>query len=692
MSSAQPSSVEGSPQLAANDPYVDSLISDLNSLGLSPKVSASDIPKAAKDYLKYHFSPESRDPGVSPSDLSKAYIGLVQKLPLNDIVARVVLHAIVLPQTCPEPSADENDAFNLSVHALETLKDHLDAVPPTSPAWTEPLIEKIVDRMMAFIRYYVREIVAKNRTTDFQAVAGHDFHRLVIMVLNVMSQKHPLMKEDLKSIANAQRLKLRNFVADVIPALLVTYQSIEPSERKNFVVMAFHYIKTLQFLSTPSACRDTLNTNFFRFFAQSPTTNDAFASAFILVANFYRDTMLSLNSRQLEATNLSIVFAYHFLVPFIERDSSCVALLKAGFSRTSCELFSAILAAMHLYAVDGVPGPKQKGIIISSGDALCSISSRLSERMHLEGHVRVELFYEYDHPYQLREFDRALRSLPQEAAFGSTFAEDQLEYMTIYVNLLKPYLAYHDILEKAAKRFLGQPECAGESPVWKSFVSQIDRLEKVRIIFAESWRDVCQAPNCPSGDGLKTNVSLSRCSGCQMIHYCSRTCQQHHWQNGHKQHCALIKKERSKTGRLTGLPSRHDIYFMNGIARMTLARHPPFSHNAVPAGFVRHMDFTMSPPVLTLKSLNNPIYNESTRIVIGEDEMMNRTVRSRALSFMRETWEVGVVYYKKFPPGDSFNEEALTFLDWTVAPDGNLLYTPVNLDSFDLSKMLGIAL
>ncbi|KAF8916434.1 hypothetical protein CPB85DRAFT_1559538 [Mucidula mucida] len=519
--------------------FLDGLVSDLNSQGLSP-VSVDDIARVTTDY----FSPESSDPW--------------------------------------------------------TLKDHLNFMPPASPAWMEPLTEKIIDKMMAFIRYYVREIVAKNRSTDFQAVAEHDFHRLVIMFLKVMSQKHPLMIEDLHSPANAQRLKLRNFIADVIPALLVTYKSIEPSGRNNFVVLAFYFVKTFQFLSTPRACRDTLNSNFFRPFEQSPTTNDAFASAFILLINLYRDTMLSLNSRQLESTNLSIVFAYNFILPLLERDSSCIVLLKAGFFRTSCELFSAILAAMHLYAVDGVPGPKQKGIIISSGDALCSISRCLSERMHLEGHVRIELFYEFDHPYQLREFDRARRSVPQEAAFGSTFEEDQLEYMTIYVDCLKPYLVYHDILEKAAKRFLGQPECAGDSPVWKSFVSEIERLEKSRIIFAESYLSSAEC------DVLLTAAVLKQRCRSPVVRAVNSF--------------NTVKKERSKTGRLTGLPSRRDVYFMNGIACMTLARHAPFARNAVPVGLVRHKDFTQSPPKLTLRPLVDPIYNENTRIVIGEDE------------------------------------------------------------------------
>ncbi len=119
---------------------------------------------------------------------------------------------------------------------------------------------------------------------------------------------------------------------------------------------------------------------------------------------------------------------------------------------------------------------------------------------------------------------------------------------------------------------------------------------------------------------------------------------------------------------------------------MTLARHAAFARNAVPVGLVRHMDFTQSPPVLTLRPLVDPIYNENTRIVIGEDELMDGAARRQALSFMRVTWEVGVVYYRKFPPGDSFNEVALTFLDWIVGPDGRLLHSPVNLDRFDPSK------
>lgn len=49
------------------------------------------------------------------------------------------------------------------------------------------------------------------------------------------------------------------------------------------------------------------------------------------------------------------------------------------------------------------------------------------------------------------------------------------------------------------------------------------------------------SPFLPSTCNKQTTdegVSLSRCSRCEVAHYCSVACQKTHWKAGHKQQCA----------------------------------------------------------------------------------------------------------------------------------------------------------
>lgn len=55
--------------------------------------------------------------------------------------------------------------------------------------------------------------------------------------------------------------------------------------------------------------------------------------------------------------------------------------------------------------------------------------------------------------------------------------------------------------------------------------------------------DFCQTCNAQSTD---EGVTLSRCSRCKIVHYCSVNFQKTDWKTGHKKQCAEFVEEMNK--------------------------------------------------------------------------------------------------------------------------------------------------
>ncbi len=105
---------------------------------------------------------------------------------------------------------------------------------------------------------------------------------------------------------------------------------------------------------------------------------------------------------------------------------------------------------------------------------------------------------------------------------------------------------------------------------------------------------------------------------------------------------------------------------MHTIACLTLSRNPP------PDGLVREMDFTTSPPSLTLQSLKKPV-NDNVMIVVGEEEIHKDVIRKRVLAYMRGLGQkVGIVYSRRFLPKGT--QAVLTFVDWEMEDEHGLRY------------------
>ncbi|KAF9019680.1 hypothetical protein BDZ89DRAFT_1072810 [Hymenopellis radicata] len=618
------------------------------------------------------------------------YTALSSRHTLNDSAVHALVAALTLPATRPEPSAHDGDKFNVAFSAFRHLTHHLLSLPVTAKAWTEPLMVQVVECLMAFVLYYAREIVLCGKIVDFRDTAGHDFHSYVNLVVQALLS-HPFTEEGHpKSKAYGRELKM--FLADIIPALLLTYDALDdesldvPSTTASQVSLLFKLIDCLN----DEDPRHLLYQNFFQILDQNPAMNGVLASAFLIATNGLSEQLTRRQHSQavtaLSDTSCAIFSAYRFITPFLPpgNDDLYHRLLQGGHTRTTCELFSAI-AQEARDVVLAVADTRDKGRAFGAGIlALETLGRYIKMRLESEGRVRVELALHYDVLYQMREFDRLLHELGSkngnQDAMMSEFGS-QLKFQDEFIQVVKPYLVYYDLLEMVSRR----------SPMWTTFAEEIESLEGDRTAFDKVYRESCQAQDCPHSyvkSPLQTALHRSpttlsqdlqklaransenqftvfRCSGCRLVYYCSEKCQQGDWKD-HKSVCASVKSDRRKTGGPTNVLSRRDITFMHTIACLTLGRHPP------PDGLVRDMDFRTSPPTLTLQSLHNSMYDDA-KIVVGEEEIHNYVIRKRVMEYMRSLkQEVGIVYSRQFLPKGA--KAVLTFVNWEMLDGKDMRY------------------
>jgi hypothetical protein len=72
-----------------------------------------------------------------------------------------------------------------------------------------------------------------------------------------------------------------------------------------------------------------------------------------------------------------------------------------------------------------------------------------------------------------------------------------------------------------------------------SSASSQARLENVKTRLQKALMDKCSNPDCTNA---QEGTTLSECSGCRSVRYCSRDCQLAHW-SAHKELCKSIKKK-----------------------------------------------------------------------------------------------------------------------------------------------------
>lgn len=443
---------------------------------------------------------------ASPLDSTHSIIKAldISEHPLNDSAVRRLVAALTLPATRPEPSTDPNHKFNIAFRSLELLSQHLHSLSPTANAWTEPLMVLVVESSMAFVLYYVREIALRGKILDFRDTAGHNLHSVVMQVVDALDM-HPFIEEDHpKSKAYGRELKI--FLANILPGLLLTYDAMNTSSLAiaNYVSLLFEQMKRLYRPEDP-AWRNPFYNTFFLTLNDNPAMNGVFASAFNIAAQGFRAEVVGrqpphvTTAEDHRETSFSIFFAYRFLLPFLLNDDLYNRLLQGGHTRTTCETLSALAREAREAIVDVTDTRERWMTLGTSAGALDMLGQHITLQLGSEGRVRVELAVDSDVLHQMREYDRLLYEIcsateshdEMVSKYGLT---RQMELQDKFVQFVRPYMTYYDILEKVSTRVLNSNRTR-ESPVWTTFAAEIQSLEDDRTAFDKVYRESCQAPS-----------------------------------------------------------------------------------------------------------------------------------------------------------------------------------------------------
>uniref|UniRef100_A0A0W0EVS1 MYND-type domain-containing protein n=1 Tax=Moniliophthora roreri TaxID=221103 RepID=A0A0W0EVS1_MONRR len=87
----------------------------------------------------------------------------------------------------------------------------------------------------------------------------------------------------------------------------------------------------------------------------------------------------------------------------------------------------------------------------------------------------------------------------------------------------------------------------------------------------------CRTPgHAPAKRARGERVPMFRCAGCNWAYYCSRDCQGHDWNNGHKASCKKAQRRVEKNGtRLSPIIDARDIHFIGWLVQQYILELRP---------------------------------------------------------------------------------------------------------------------